>query len=263
MKKIAVFLIASTLSPIAFAGTLGDFGQTQNLIGVYGQAVGTPSSVSASVPGASASASGGNTVGGVGVFANGINSNLWFMHLGFNYGAGAPINGGSWATTLGNGSVNGAGYVNGHSLQFNARLGKLFQVAPVWAVGPYLAYQYAGFRVGLNGVGSANYSNNAVGGGVELVTDTGGPFDISAHLGYLAGVSASASAGGYSAHNPPSSGVLQIGAKGVYAFTNHFSAFAGIAYDRYNATYSYAPSAFTLSATINEVRGLVGVAYRY
>ncbi|WP_139110825.1 hypothetical protein [Acidithiobacillus thiooxidans] len=88
MNKIAV-AVALTLLPVYAMGAsmTGSFGQTQNLIGIYGQVVGTPSSVSASDP--SASASGGNTVGGVGVFANGVNSDLWFMHLGFNYAAGA------------------------------------------------------------------------------------------------------------------------------------------------------------------------------
>lgn len=263
MKKIATAVILSLLPVCAMGATsmTGYFGQTQNLIGIYGQVVGTPSSVSASEGGESASASGGNTVGGVGVFANGVNSDLWFVHLGFNYAAGAAISGGT--ASSGGASASRSEPVNGHSMQFNARIGKLFAVAPAIAVGPYLAYQYADFKVGLNGVGNAAYDTNGLGGGVELITNTGGPFDLSAHVGYLAGVSASASADGYKVVNPPSSGVLQLGAKGVYAFTPQWSAFAGVGYDRYHASYSYAPDAISASATINEVRGMVGLAYRF
>lgn len=266
MNKIAV-AVALTLLPVYAMGAsmTGSFGQTQNLIGIYGQVVGTPSSVSASDPSASASASGGNTVGGVGVFANGVNSDLWFMHLGFNYAAGAAISGGSG--TVNNNNASSSTSVNGHSLQFNARLGKLFAVTPVVAVGPYLAYQYADSKLGVNGFGNVTYGNNALGGGVELVTNTGGPFDVDAHIGYLAGVDATASAntidGSGSFSNPPSSGVVQLGAKGVYAFTPQFSAFAGIAYDRYHTSYNYPLEAVSASATINEVRGMVGLAYNF
>lgn len=247
MKKLAATVVLSVFPACALAAS---FGQTQNLIGIYGQVTGTPSSVSASDANQSVSASGGNTSGGIGVFANGVNNQLWFVHLGFNYTDGPAISSSSVA-------------VNGHSMQFNARIGKLFPVAPAYAVGPYLAYQYANFKLGLNGIGNANYDNNALGGGLEIVTNTGGPFDLSAHIGYLAGVTASASANGYGANNPPSSGVLQMGAKGVYAFTPQFSAFAGVAYDRYHATYNYVPDAITASATINEVRGMVGLAYNF
>jgi len=256
MKKLLV--LAAFAPAAAFAQ---GYGQAMNVIGAYGQVVGTPSSVSASAPGYSVHGSGGNTVGGGGVFASGVNNSLFFTHLGFNYADGSPISGGS--VTLNAGSVSGSEPTHGHSMQFNFRLGKLFPLDSTYAVGPYLAYQYADFAVGLNGVGSAHYHNNAVGGGVQLVTNTGGPFDLSAHVGYLAGVSASASDNAGSASNPPSSGVLQIGARGVYAFSSDFSGFAGVAYDRYHASYSYAPAQITGNATINEVRGMVGLAYHF
>lgn len=248
MKKVIAAAIALSVFPTyALAAS---FGQTQNLIGVYGQVTGTPSSISASDKTQSVSASGSNTSGGIGVFANGVNNQLWFVHLGFNYTDGPAVSSNSVA-------------VNGHSMQFNARIGKLFSVAPAFAVGPYLAYQYANFKLGLNGVGNISYNNNAMGGGLEVVTNTGGPFDIDAHVGYLAGVTASASADGYNAHNPPSSGVLQMGAKGVYSFTPQFSAFAGVAYDRYHGSYNYVPNDISASATVNEVRGMVGLAYKF
>jgi len=248
VKKIAA--TAALLAVFPTFALAASFGQTQNIIGIYGQVTGTPSTLSASDASHSASASGGNTSGGIGVFANGVNSQLWFVHLGFNYTDGAAISSSSTS-------------VNGHSMQFNARIGKLFPVAPAFAVGPYLAYQYANFKMGVNGIGNADYNNNAMGGGLEIVTNTGGPFDVSAHIGYLAGVTASASVDGYGAHNPPSSGVLQMGAKGVYSFTPQFSAFAGVAYDRYHASYNYAPDSINASATINEVRGMVGLAYNF
>lgn len=262
MKKILTAALLTLTPAVALAQ---GFGQAMDLFGIYGQIDGTPSTLSASVPGASLHGSGGNTNGGVGVFAAAVNNDLYFTHLGFDYSAGAPISGGSLtgSDANGTGNLSGSEHTNGHSLQFNARIGKLFQVAPVIAVGPYLAYQYANFRGSINGFGSASYDNNALGGGVELVTNTGGPFDISAHLGYLAGVSATASDNYGSAPNTPSSGVLQLGARGVYSFTPHFSAFAGVAYDRYHASYAYAPYQLTATATINDVRGMVGLAYNF
>ncbi|MBU2754213.1 hypothetical protein HFU84_02055 [Acidithiobacillus sp. CV18-2] len=271
MKKIVLTVAALAAIPsISMADDMvGSFGQTENLLGLYGQFVSTPSSVSASIPGASASASGSQTVGGMGVFANGINGQLWFVHLGFNYGFGAPLSGGSGSvvSVLGNASASYHAKTYGHSLQFNARAGKLFQVSPTIAVGPYIAYQYADFYIGYDGLGTVKYGNNGLGGGVEVATNTGGPFDVSAHAGYLAGLSSTATAtyqgNSYGAENPPASGIFQLGAKGVYAFSDDFSAFAGVNYDRYHATYSYAPYQLAAAATINEVRGMVGLAYHY
>ncbi len=228
MKRIAAIFLLSTLPSLALGA---EYGEAQNLIGIYGQIVSTPSS---------ASISGGNTVGGVGIFATGVNSQLWTAHLGFNYAAGAPI---------------GGAYPSGYSMQFNLRLGKLFAVTPEVAVGPYLAYQYANFRTDLNGnLGHESYQNNAIGGGVEATTNLGGPLDFTGHLGYLAGVGSSASASGFNVINAPSADDLQIGARAVYAFTSQFSAFAGVAYDHYQVSYD-SPS--------NEIRGLVGMAYHF
>ena len=255
MKKL---LLLAALFPVAALAQ--GYGQAENLIGAYGEVVGTPSSVTANAPGYSAYASGGNTAGGGGVFADGVNNSLFFTHLGFNYADGAPIAGGS--VTVNNVSASGSG-ANGHSWQFNLRFGKLFPVSSMLAVGPYLAYQYADFRVGVNGYGSAYYRNNAIGGGLQVATNTGGPFDLTGHIGYLAGVSSSAGDSAGAATNPPNAGVLQIGARGVYAFNPEFSAFAGVAYDRYHASDSYAPDQITGSATINEVRGMFGLAYHF
>ncbi len=249
MKKIAAIFLLSALPSLALGA---EYGEAQDLIGIYGQVVSTPSS-------------GGNTAGGIGIFASAVNRQLWFAHMGFNYSDGAAISGGTITGTSPSGStsVTGASSGNGYGMQFNLRLGKLFEVAPQVAIGPYLAYQYAKFDAGLNGEGSARYENNAAGGGVEVTTDLGGPFDFTGHLGYLAGISASSSANGYGAANPPSSGVLQLGVRGVYAFSSHFSAFAGIVYDRYHASYSYVPASLSVSATVNEIRGLAGLAYHF
>ena len=151
-------------------------------------------------------------------------------------------------------------------MAFNARFGKLFAIGENAAVGPYLAYQYADFKVGLDGI-TAGYRNNAVGGGIFGALAMSSRWSVSGHLGYLAGVSASASAadyyGSYSAHNPPSSGVLQIGAKADYRFDSAWSLFGGINYDHYLASYSYTPYALNASATINDIRGIVGMAYHF
>jgi hypothetical protein len=147
-------------------------------------------------------------------------------------------------------------------MAFNARIGKLFAIGEGAAVGPYLAYQYADFKMGLDGYAAA-YRNNAAGGGVFGAVVVSSNMSLTGHLGYLAGVSASASAAGYSANNPPSSGVLQVGAKLNYRFDHDWSVFGGINYDRYSASYSYTPKALNASATINDVRGIVGMAYHY
>jgi predicted porin len=57
--------------------------------------------------------------------------------------------------------------------------------------------------------------------------------------------------------------VLQLGAKVDYQFSREFSVFAGLNYDRYSASYSYTPIALNASTTINDVRGIVGMAYHY
>ena len=151
-------------------------------------------------------------------------------------------------------------------MAFNARIGKLFGIGEDAAVGPYLAYQYADFKMGLDGI-TAGYRNNAVGGGVFGALALSSRLSMTGHLGYLAGVSASASAtdyyGSYSAHNPPSSGVFQIGAKVDYRFDQDWSMFGGLDYDRYYASYSYVPYALNASATINDIRGIVGMAYHF
>ncbi|MGE4531667.1 MAG: hypothetical protein AB7C98_10140 [Acidithiobacillus sp.] len=229
-------------------------------IGVYGQIVGTPTTLSATVPGyGSATASGGNTTGGIGVSATGINQQLWFMHLGFNYAFGPAIDGGSAKFTSADGvSESGSGSANdhGHSLQFNARLGKAFEVAHNVIVGPYLGYQYAKFSLGLDGY-SASYGNNAFGGGVYAAMAPTNQITLSGHIGYLAGVSATATG----ATHTPSSDVLQVGAKADYRFDPNWSGFIGVDYDRYSA--SDQVNASVGSVHINDVRGLVGMAYHY
>lgn len=263
MKKIITAAVLSVIPVVAMAGVQDAFNQ----IGIYGQAVDNNANLSVSDPNGSVSANGGNTVGGLGVTASGVNQSLWYTHLGFNYGFGSPINGGNATASDSNGSASASGsangYVNGHSLQFNLRIGKLFSVAPSMAVGPYLAYQYAGFSVGVNNIGTATYDNNAIGGGVEAGAELGSSIGLTGHIGYLAGVSATANAGGVSANNTPDADDLQIGAKASYAITSNAAIFVGIDYDRYSASDSYAPDAITGSATINQVRGLAGVSYLY
>jgi len=254
------FLILAALAIPAFASA-DSLSTGLDSIGVYGQIVGTPTTISASIPGyGSATASGGNTTGGIGVSATGVNQQLWFTHLGFNYAFGPAIN--SATATVYNASGNpiasGSGSVNdhGHSLQFNARLGKAFEVAHDVIVGPYIGYQYAQFSVGLDGY-SASYGNNAVGGGIYAAMAPSSQITLSGHLGYLAGVSATAT----DAKNTPSADDLQVGAKADYRFDSRWSGFVGVDYDRYSA--SDQVNATLGNAHINDVRGLVGMAYHY
>ena len=252
----AAFTLA--IAPTVQADTLS---HALNTVGVYGEVAVTPSSLNAhAAGGGSVTGNGGNTNGGVGIGMTGVNGNLWYTHLGADYAFGAPINGGTISGTLGTGS--GSAHVSGHSMAFNARIGKLFAIGEDAAVGPYLAYQYADFKMGLDGY-TAAYRNNAVGGGVFGAFVVSSNMSLTGHLGYLAGVSASGSAAGYSANNPPSSGVLQVGAKLNYRFDHDWSVFGGINYDRYSASYSYTPIALNASTTINDVRGIVGMAYHY
>lgn len=264
--RIMIAMAIAAIAPVAAADTLS---QALDTVGVYGEVATTPSSASVSDPYGSISANGDNTNGGVGITMTGVNQELWYTHLGADYAFGAPINGGSITGTLASGgSATGTGsaHVSGHSMAFNARIGKLFAIGEDAAVGPYLAYQYAQFKMGLDGY-SANYSNNAVGGGVFGALAISSRLSMTGHLGYLAGVSASASAadyyGSYSAHNPPSSGVFQIGAKIDYRFDQDWGVFGGLDYDRYYASYSYVPYALNASATINDIRGIVGMAYHF
>jgi hypothetical protein len=260
--RIMIALAMAAIAPSAAANTLS---QALETIGVYGEGVSTPSSVSVTAPHGGVSANGGNTTGGLGITMTGVNKELWYIHLGADYAFGAPINGGTISGASNHvGTVTGAGsaHVSGHSMAFNARYGKLFAIGEDAAVGPYLAYQYADFKMGLNGY-TADYRNNAVGGGVLGALVISSRLSMTGHLGYLAGISASSSAAGYSASNPPSSGVLQVGAKVDYRFGQAWSVFGGIDYDRYTASYSYTPYALNASATINDIRGLVGMAYHF
>ncbi|MBU2848164.1 hypothetical protein HF925_06155 [Acidithiobacillus ferriphilus] len=264
--RIMIALAIAAIAPVAAADTLS---RALDTIGVYGEVAATPSSASVSDPYGSISANGGNTNGGVGITMTGVNQELWYTHLSADYAFGSPINGGTISGTLNNvgtAPASGSAHVSGHSMAFNARIGKLFGIGEDAAVGPYLAYQYADFKMGLDGI-TAGYRNNAVGGGVFGALALSSRLSMTGHLGYLAGVSASASAtdyyGSYSAHNPPSSGVLQIGAKADYRFDSDWSVFGGIDYDRYSASYSYTPYALNASATINDIRGIVGMAYHF
>ncbi len=266
---IGAAALTLAIAPTAQSDTLSHaLSHALNTVGVYGEVAATPSSLNAhAAGGASVTGNGGNTTGGVGVTMTGVNQNLWYVHLGANYAFAAPFNGytGSSNVPIVNyylPAQSASANVSGHSMAFNARIGKLFAVGQDAAVGPYLAYQYADFKMGLDGYTSA-YRNNAVGGGVFGAFVVSSNMSLTGHLGYLAGVSASGSAAGYSANNPPSSGVLQVGAKLNYRFDHDWSMFGGINYDRYSASYSYTPIALNASATINDVRGIVGMVYHY
>jgi hypothetical protein len=260
MRKKIIMVAAITAAAIPVAASANALSSGLNSIGVYGQIVGTPSTVSASDPNGSITASGGNTEGGVGVTLSGVNSDLFFTHLGFDYGAGPAINGGSYtlynksgtAVASGSGSAN----VGGHTLQFNARLGKGFAIGENAMVGPYVAYQYGQFTEGLDGY-KETYDNNALGGGLFAAVAATNEITLSGHVGYLAGISASASG----LTGTPSSNVLQVGGRADYRFDTRWSGFVGVAYDRYSASDSV--NGVNGNAHINDIRGIFGLAYHY
>ena len=223
-------------------------------LGIYGQVVGTPSHVTAGNAYGSITASGGNTTTGVGVAFNGANSEWWFAHLGFDYGVGPALNGGTYTIYSPTGVKVGSGpspsNISGHSLQFNARFGKGFQVAQNVIVGPYIGYQCAQFTLWVMGQ-SAAYVNNALGGGVYGAIAPTSRITISGHIGYLGGIST----------NAPGANVLQVGTKADYRFDSSWSGFVGAYYDRYSASGRMGTASRDIR--VNDVRGIFGLAYHY
>jgi hypothetical protein len=152
-----IILAAALFIPlvIPLGANANDLRNRLDSLGIYGQIVGTPSSVTAGNPHGSITASGGNTSAGVGATFNGANSEWWFAHLGFDYGAGPALNGGTYTIYSPPGVKVGGGPSpsnrRGQSLQFNARFGKGFQVAQNVIVGPYIGYQYAQFTLWVKG----------------------------------------------------------------------------------------------------------------
>ncbi len=262
MKHAAWIACAVLVFPtIACANTLY---RGLNAIGIYGEAVGTPNSYhSFNTQGLANSfrtmkpASGGNTSGGVGVYLSGMSQDDFFMHLGFNYGF-SPIIGNS------NGNMSSSG----HSMAFNARLGKGFQFGPDLLIGPYIGYQYARFQMGVgnNGAfGTATYNNNALGGGLFMAMAPAQDLTLTAHAGYLVGLSANERVkfGAFSLQpgGTPDADVFQAGAKLSYRFLPDLSGFVGVNYDHYMASGHAGP--VTERTRVNVLRGLAGVAYNF
>lgn len=230
-----------------------------NTNAIYGEAIANSSTLSASTSTASESLSGHDTIGGIGLQFSGINRALWFMHIGFNYGLG-PLAKNGTATGAVTGSAAGA--VSGHSRALNLRLGKAFRLGPGVLVGPYLAYQYAQFTAEL-GANSLSYQTNGVGGGFFGALTVTKRLTLLAHAGYLVGASGSASVSGTALPGAPSAGVLQMGAKLDYGFAHVYSLFIGAEYDRYSASYTAASGTGSANGRIQELRGLMGIAYHY
>lgn len=252
---LSVFPVLACASPLQ---------HSLNYIGIYGEAIGTPDSYNSfNTQDFTQSfksmkpAAGGNTSGGVGVVLNGISHDNVLLHLGFNYGF-SPIIGDS----------NGNTSNSGHSMAFNARLGKGFQFSPNLIVGPYIGYQYAQFKLGIgdNGnFGNATYNNNTIGGGLFLAMEPVQDLTLSAHAGYMVGISSnekvnfsdlSVQPGGV-----PSANVFQVGGKLSYRFLPNVSGFIGVNYDRYLASKQFGP--INVKTRVNSLRGMVGVAYNF
>ena len=212
-----------------------------------------------STPNASERLSGRDTIGGIGAQFSGINRALWFIHFGLNYGFG-PLAKGGTATGAINGSASGP--VSGHSRTLNLRFGKGFRVSPGVIIGPYFAYQYAQFSAEL-GPYSLTYTNNGAGGGFYGAVAATKALTFLAHADYLVSTSTSASFSGTKIPNMPGAGVLQLGAKVDYRMTHDYSLFAGVEYDRYTASYTVPFGTAHVNGKIQEIRGLVGLAYHY
>jgi len=141
-------------------------------------------------------------------------------------------------------------------LQFNARIGKGFAIGENAMVGPYVACQYGQFTESLDGY-KETYDNNALGGGLFAAVAATNEITLSGHVGYLAGISASASG----VTGTPSSNVLQVGGRADYRFDSRWSGFVRVAHDHYSASDSV--NGVNGNAHINNIRGIFGLAYHY
>lgn len=248
----------STLPAVACASSLS---HGLNSLGIYGEAVGTPNSFNSfNTQGLAKSfqtmkpASGGNTSGGIGVVLSGVSKDNFFMHLGFNYGFN-PI--------IGDNTSN-----SGHSLAFNARLGKGFLFGRHLMFGPYIGYQYAQFKLGIgnhDSFANATYNNNAIGGGLFIAMEPVQDLTVTAHAGYLAGIASNEKVNldsfSLEPGGTPSANVFQLGGKLSYRFLSDVSGFVGVDYDRYMASNYVGP--INIKTRVNTLRGMVGIAYNF
>lgn len=255
-RKIVWLAVAGlALAPLAHAGLR----HAVNANAVYGEGITNSSTLSASTTNASESWSGKDTIGGAGFQVSGLSRALWFIHIGFNYGFG-PLAKGGTATGVVNGTASGP--VTGHSRALNLRFGKGFRIGAHVLLGPYVAYQYAQFTAEL-GSDSLTYANNGVGGGFFAVATATRALAFLGHVDYLVSASASASLSGTPVQNMPGAGVLQVGVKMDYHMTEAYSLFFGTEYDRYSASYTAPSGVGSASGRIQELRGLIGIAYHY
>ncbi|MEY2343203.1 hypothetical protein AB4090_14005 [Acidithiobacillus sp. IBUN Pt1247-S3] len=260
-NSTAVLLSIAFLLIFPAAAWASDLIRGDNYIGIYGQAIGSPESFNPINTQALAQSfrtknlvHGGNASGGVGVVLSGLTRDNVLLHLGFNYGFSPTI---SQVTSSG-----------GHSLAFNARLGKGFNLERGLVIGPYLGYQYAQFNLDYDHgpyTAEESYNNNAIGGGLFVAAEPLRDVTLSAHAGYLVGISETnrfhVSNLSVTSGRALSASVLQVGGKISYRFLPDLSAFVGMDYDRYMAGKHYGP--VDVRTRLNVLRGLVGLAYNF
>ncbi|MBN6741209.1 hypothetical protein JKG47_11815 [Acidithiobacillus sp. MC6.1] len=117
----------------------------------------------------------------------------------------------------------------------NLKLAYLVPISKSLYVGPYLSYQYQNLNNNTEYLRLHN-DNNAIGGGGYMAYGAG-PLTITGNVGYLAGVSASASFQGYgmsASRSEPSSNVLQLGLQTSYQLSGPWYAFTAFKWDQYN-----------------------------
>lgn len=251
--------VGAVMGLVLASGAHAHLLRTLNTDAIYGQIVANSSTLSGAYGTTSERLSGIHTIGGIGAEVSGINKSLLFIRFGLNFGFG-PLAKEGTATGVVNASASAP--VSGHSRAFNFRLGKGFLVGQDVLIGPYLAYQYAQFSDAL-GDASLTYTNNAVGGGFYGAIAASKTITVSAHAGYLVSFSPTASLSGTDIPDMPGADVLQVGGKLDYRMTHSSSLFMGIDYDGYRGSYTYVTGTPTLSVNVDEIRGILGIAYHY
>ncbi|AUW32878.1 hypothetical protein A5904_07955 [Acidithiobacillus caldus] len=220
MKKNRLFVLFVGANLLATAATAdASIYWTMNQVDVSGNVQGTTNQY-------------GNTAGGLGVrgslFDNGLFGTVKYRH---QFGPAYQ------------------GYTGGDSNTFGLEVGYLFAATPFVAVGPYLGYEYNRFSehdAYLNSQASQSLDN--LGGGLYAAASL--PFaNVTAHLGYLGGVSETSRVTGF----PPlqynrSSNLLQMGVNLYLPLVANLDFFVGLHDDD-----------FTQAGAPNLLRGDVGV----
>ncbi len=220
MRKNSV-IVAACLALVSGAAVASPVGSLLNNVGLYGEYAGV-------------SSQNGSSSGGVGARVE--------TYLDGFYGdADASYTPGSLNNTT-----------SGNSADVNIKLGYGLPIGNSLVVGPYVGYQYLGITDQVYG-DSATFSNNSLGGGVFAAWAPGSRWGVQAHIGYLAGVSASVSGTGGFDYGIQSANLLDIGGEIDYRLSGPWSLFAGLHYAHYMES----------GASLNLIRGVIGASLAF